>query len=674
MRRYLVEMKPKDLANVIAMVALYRPGPMEIIPGYIRRMHGEEAVTYRHPLLEPILKETYGFTVYQEQIMYTAMRLGNFSASEADVLRKAVAKKKGKELLDQCEQFVLGAMKNGVSRETAKLIVKDWEDFARYGFPKGHAADYGVIAVRTAYLKAHYPLEYMTAQLIVVMNDTDRVAQYVSDCRRMGIQVLPPDINTSQYGFSIEETGEDDACCIRFGLGAIKNVGMGPVEEFLKARADGGQFNSLDDIIHRVDLRLVGKRALESLIMAGALDEFGQRVIMLDAIDEILGVSTTHFRAKEIGQFTLFEVGSGLEHCITLPSVSLGDNRRKCLDWERELLGLYLSDHPLAPVAKELDRAVTHNSIQLAEAKPNENVRVGGLVVYNRTYQTKRGDPMGYVTLEDLYGKIKLVVFPKAWEKYAQILRYDQIVLVQGRVETSEAEPQVFVGWASIDLAATPPSLAGNKRRPVERKRPNLAPKPGIVENPIEKDEDGLDIPEAFPVGWDDVYALDIDQEAGGGELLAMSVPVELNVEGLTEVEVADSAPLPVQEEAELVDDRQLSAGPLAPVLVDLSAQGAVRPLISPDMSKESVTPRMIRVNLRASGDKVRDMLRLRRIHGLFVSYPGQDRFALYIFETGRAHLIEFPNETTGICDELHERLARLVRVEDIYVEEITFL
>ncbi len=241
MRRYLMQMKPKELANVIAMVALFRPGPMEFIPGYISRMHGEEPVSYRHPALESILKETYGITVYQEQIMFTAMKLAGYTPAEADNLRKGVAKKKADVLLKHRQTFVGGATQRGIAEEVANQIFDDWEAFARYGFPKGHAADYGVIAVQTGYLKTHYPEEYMTALMSVTKNETEKVAFYVADCRRMGIRVEPPDINASGWDFTIEDCPDDKApggcvSVIRFGLGAVKNVGQGAVEAILEAR------------------------------------------------------------------------------------------------------------------------------------------------------------------------------------------------------------------------------------------------------------------------------------------------------------------------------------------------------------------------------------------------------------------------------------------------------
>jgi DNA polymerase-3 subunit alpha len=303
-------MKPKSLANVIAMVALFRPGPLEFIPSYIKRMHGEEKIEYRHPALEPILSETYGITVYQEQIMFTAMKLAGYTASEADNLRKSVAKKKADVLLQHRQKFVNGAVGQGIPAETANAIFDDWEAFARYGFPKGHAADYGVIAVQTGYLKLHYPVEYMTALLSVSKNETDKVALYTADTRRMGIAVEPPDVNASEWDFAIEDR-PDGSAVIRFGLGAVKNVGQGPVEAILKARQEGGVFKDLNDFARRVDLRQVGKRALECLIKVGALDRFGSRTALLgDDGSDCIGQHLA-FPAVEAGQMSLFGAHTG---------------------------------------------------------------------------------------------------------------------------------------------------------------------------------------------------------------------------------------------------------------------------------------------------------------------------------------------------------------------------
>jgi len=287
MRRYLVQMKPQTLDNVIAMVALFRPGPMDFIPGYIRRMHGEEEVEYLHPALEPIFKETYGYPVYQEQLMFAVMNLAGYTAPEADDLRKAISKKQKDKLLKHREKFVQGSVDGGIDEDTAREIFDEWEEFARYGFNKAHAADYGVLAVQTAYLKAHYPVEYMTAVLSVNQNDTSKVALYAADSRRLGIEVAPPDINISAWDFSIED-GQDGKSTIRFGMGAVKNVGRAPVDVILEARSAEGPFQDINDFAHRVDLRKVGKRALECLIRVGAMDRFGERPALLGSIDRLI--------------------------------------------------------------------------------------------------------------------------------------------------------------------------------------------------------------------------------------------------------------------------------------------------------------------------------------------------------------------------------------------------
>ncbi|MGD9093356.1 MAG: DNA polymerase III subunit alpha, partial [Anaerolineales bacterium] len=455
MRRWLVQMKPKELAHVIAMVALFRPGPMDFIPDYIRRMHGEEKVEYRHPALESIFGETYGYPVYQEQLMFAVMELAGYSAPEADDLRKAVAKKIKEKLLKHRQKFIHGAVENGIPEETAADIFDDWEEFARYGFNKAHAADYGVIAVQTAYLKAHYPVEYMTALLSVTQNDTAKVALYVADCRRMEIAVEPPDVNSSGWDFTIEDY-PGGASAIRFGLGAVKNVGQGPVGAILAGREDT-PFIDLTDFALRVDQRQVGKRALESLIRVGALDSFGSRVALLEGLDQIIAVSASHFRAVEAGQMSLFGEHSGIVEEIRLPPVMSDINRREILNWERELIGLYVSDHPLSPVMDELTQAVTHFSAQLTEVADNDRVRVAGLIVHIRPHQTKNGKAMCFAKIEDIQGTIDLVIFPNVWKRVSRLIQYDRIVLVDGRVDADSAEAKILVDKVTTDFNLTTP-------------------------------------------------------------------------------------------------------------------------------------------------------------------------------------------------------------------------
>ncbi|MCI0521112.1 MAG: DNA polymerase III subunit alpha [Chloroflexi bacterium] len=664
MRRWLIEMKPKELANVIAMVALFRPGPMDFIPGYIRRMHGEEEVTYRHPALEPIFKETYGYPVYQEQLMFAVMQLGGFTAPEADDLRKAVSKKIKDKLMKMREKFVEGAARNGIPEETGNAIFDDWEEFARYGFNKAHAADYGIIAVQTAYLKRHYPVEYMTALLSVTQGDTAKVALYSADCRRMGITVAPPDVNQSGWDFTIQDAAE---ATIRVGLGAVKNVGHGPVDAILKGRG-ATPFSSLNDFAHRVDLRQVGKRALESLVKVGAMDSFGLRQALLEGVDRIIAASAAHFRAREMGQLSLFGGHSGVADTISLPKATVEISRREILNWERELIGLYVSDHPLSPVMSELTQAVTHFSGQLAEAQPNEKVRVAGLVTRVRPHVSKAGKPMGFVAIEDLQGVIELVVFPSVWSRVAEMLDYDRIVLVDGRVDQAGAEPKILVDSVTTDFKITTP-LQQAPRQAVQPEaqlpaQPAVQPQGRTVGEawavkyvqPAQAaaGEAMPPPPDLFPEGW---------EMEGAAPVLA----AQARADAPAAEKEAEAPPPPTRANPALVPAPVIEAEPLeqpAPMLPYL---------VSPIAQPESGKVQMVTVVLRASEDRTRDFLRMRRIHGIVMSYPGNDRFAFHVFEKGRGYLVEFPNFTTGYCPELQARLAALVGAENVRIEPITF-
>jgi DNA polymerase-3 subunit alpha len=694
MRRYLMQMKPKELANVIAMVALFRPGPMDFIPGYIKRMHGEEAVEYRHPLLKDIFKETYGYPVYQEQLMFAAMQLAGYSAPEADDLRKAIAKKLKDKLQKHRQKFIDGAMTQGIAEDTASAIFDDWEEFARYGFNKSHAVDYGVIAVQTAYLKVHYTVEYMTALLSVTKNDTAKVAMYVADCRRMGIPVEAPNINWSAWDFTIEDRPESKSA-IRFGLGAVKNVGQGPVDAILRAR-QAGPFQDINQFARRADLRQVGKRALESLVKVGALDSLGPRTALLEAADRMIAASASHFRAAEAGQMSLFGAETGVMDEIVLPRATRDVSRREVLNWERELIGLYVSDHPLNPVMEELTQAVTHFSGQLSEASPEEKVRVAGLITRIRHHQSKAGKPMGYITIEDLQGTIELVVFPRIWDKVLEIIDYDKIILVDGRLDNSGAEPKVLVDNITTELTIV--QSTGGPPPPAKPAYPEKAgqPRRTVAEPPSTppwedepQDWEALPpAPEAFPPDWNDDYPRAGDSAPAGAEpgisapagnppvvLQETTIAIDLPVEPLPPASLPPLAPPPVgvavEPEPPAEAERPAPKSLLEPPPVEHLPPFIVPP--TPDMEHGGPV-RMITIILRASGDKTRDQLRIRRIHGIITSYPGNDHFAFHIFERGRGYLMEFPNYTTGVCQEMIGRLTGLVGVENIRVEGITIL
>jgi DNA polymerase-3 subunit alpha len=688
MRRWMMQMKPHALENAIAMVALFRPGPMDFIPKYIDRMHGKEKVTYAHPLLESIFAETYGIPVYQEQLMSAVMQVAGYSASEADDLRKAIAKKIEGKLKKHRKKFVQGAVGQGIDEKVAEGIFSDWENFARYGFNKAHAADYGLIAVQTAYLKVHFPVEYMTALLSVSQGDTDKVAFYVADCHRMGLATLPPDINASRWDFSVQDR-EGAEPAIRFGLGAIKNVGQAAIEVILRGRGDT-PFANLLDFSHRADLRQVGKRALECLVKAGALDTFGSRHALLEAIDQIISTSGAHFAAKEAGQMTFFE-GAAMEQQIVL-LVKEDSNefvRRERLNWERELIGLYVSDHPLNPMMKELAAVVTHFSSQLSVLEPNERVRVAGLVKSFRSFQTKRGKDMAFVTIEDPQGIVDLVLFPSVWERFAGLVQYDKLIIVEGKLDAQNNEGKILVDKVDnqlnvVVLSGAPQSAAPTAAvlgaaptisQPQAAAEPRLAPKPADDFAPPDWSMDDMpEPPETFPHDWE--VLIEDHMPAGVAPLPpAASVPVP-------EPALAAEYPLAEDEPAagvatEMANSAvvELGAG-LSAVVSSTPADPGPLPFITPPPSQKPRGERPVRmatIYLRSKGDKARDILHMRRVHGALISYPGNDRFTFYVFEGRSGYMLEFPNETTDLNDELIARLEQMLEPNNLRVEDITF-
>jgi DNA polymerase III subunit alpha len=439
MRRYVRELQPSSVYDLAAMVALFRPGPMDNIPAYIRRKHGEEKVTYLHPLLEPYLEKTYGIFVYQEDIMSAAMALGGFTGPEADTLGYAIRKKKSSVLRAQKDKFVTQAAERGVPPETIDAVFKAFEPFERYGFNKAHATCYGLIAYQTAYLKANFTVEYMTSVLTAFRDNTEKVAIAVAECTRLGIQVLPPDVHRSGLHFTVE----DDA--IRFGLLAIKNVGEGAIESVLAARAEGGDFRSLADFCSRVDLRLVNRRVLESLIKVGALSAMGHPAQLLVALDDAMAFGQAQQRDRLSGQVSLFDNLSaeavGLERPLA-PATEAAPRER--LRWEKELLGLYLSDHPLGELAAEMGQYANARSADIGEELDQQRVVIGGIVAGVRRVITKARASMAVATLEDLQGSVEVVVFPKVFEMTGPIWAPEQILLVSGRVDHKGDETVVL--------------------------------------------------------------------------------------------------------------------------------------------------------------------------------------------------------------------------------------
>src|SRR4051812_16098757 len=411
MRRYIRELKPTSVLDLAAMVALFRPGPMDNIPAYIRRKHGLEPVSYLPPLLEPYLEKTYGIFVYQEDIMSAAIALGGFTGPEADTLGYAIRKKKSSVLRAQREKFVTQAAQRGVEARVIDQVFAAFEPFERYGFNKAHATCYGLIAYQTAYLKANYTVEYIPAVLTAFRSNEEKVAAAIAECRRMGIEVLPPDVHRSGVEFTVEGKA------IRFGLLAVKNVGQSAIESIVAARTSDGEFKSLRDFCERVDLRLVNSRVLEALAKVGALNALGHPTQIIDALPTILPSAQAVQQQQATGQLSAFEMMFA-EAPVEVLAPRTEAPRRERLRKEKELLGLYLSEHPMGEVAEQVSDFVTGYSSDLKdESLDGQRVVIGGIVTGFRTVITKSRSTMGIATLEDLQGTIEVVVFPRMYEQ-----------------------------------------------------------------------------------------------------------------------------------------------------------------------------------------------------------------------------------------------------------------
>lgn len=439
-RRVLKELKPSVFEDIISVVALYRPGPMEFIPKFIQSKHGLVDVDYPHEDLKPILSDTYGIIVYQEQIMKIASLMAGFSLGEADLLRRAVSKKK-REVLDQeRSHFVAGSLKQGYSEEDANRVYDMIVRFADYGFPRAHAAAYAVLAFQTAYLKAHYPVQFMASMLTAVMGSHRKVAEYVLECRRMNIEVLPPDVNESGVLFTPvagEAGSQHGPGHIRFGLGAIKNVGTQAVENMMLVREEK-PFESLLDFCRRIDLRVCNKRVIESLIQAGAFDSLpGHRAQLLAMLDETVEAAVKWRKEREDLQIQLFDFVETPNWDIEYPDIppfSAGQQ----LELERELLGLYLSGHPLDDYDAALDVPGVDRLMDLAEAADESQTIVAAMVISVKTITTKQGKAMAFMEVEDQIERCEVVLFPEVWRRCSQHVGKGALLALRAKVQQQD--------------------------------------------------------------------------------------------------------------------------------------------------------------------------------------------------------------------------------------------
>ncbi len=614
MQGMLRDMKPTKFEHIIAGISLYRPGPMDYIPEYNARLHGEKQITYHHPKLEPILSETYGVIVYQEEIMQIGRQLFGYTLGDADLMRKAVSKKKKEDLIKHREIFLKNGPEHGVDEEAAGKIFDDIEFFANYGFNKAHASDYAVITCQSAFLKCHYPAEYMAALLTVYFDDAAKVTTFLIECKRLNIPILPPDINHSALDFDIQ-TQDDGKRGIRFGLAAIKNAGVGALQHVIDEREAGGEFANLEDFCSRVDLRLAGKRTVESLIKVGALQSLGDRKQLINALDRIMSYSADRHKAKDVGQTSLFgEADPGADDLLNNLPKGGEVTQREMLNWEKELLGLYISSHPIDPLIAQLQGQTITSTLELkAEDAVNEKpVTFVGLVASLRKIPTKNHDMMGIATLEDRFGTIDAVLFPRMWNKFGEMVTEGAVVKIIGKLDLTRNDPQIICEM-------------------VDDKFTQVVSDDTHVLNELRAQSSG--------------FAEDEPAQSWN------TLPAPARSNGDTETETIDNG-------------RSISAEPpsfdeLPPLDYD-----ELPPPYSPPHQETPKAPGKLRVRFLRNGDEKRDRRRLEHLIGTFKKHHGQDHFEVVLVSDDATYLMEFPHLTTHVCDELLREISQIDKVE----------
>ncbi|MFN4292961.1 MAG: DNA polymerase III subunit alpha [Thermoflexales bacterium] len=679
MRNLMMQMKPTRFQHVVAALALFRPGPMEYIPTYIRRMHGEEPVQYRHPDLAPALGETYGIIVYQEQIMRVARDIAGYSVGEADTIRKAVAKKNAEQLLKHKTKFREGAVKKGYSAELAEAIFGDIEYFARYGFPKAHAADYAAITCQTAWLKATYPLEYICALLTCESGNTEKITALIADAKQHGIKILPPNVNASDADFTIETPpnfkSKDGIGAIRFGLMAIKGVGEGPVRAIVEARKQGGRFKSLDHFCRRVDMTALNKRALESLIKVGAFDDFGSRSQLLAVVDQMIGMATAARRAAERGQGMLFGGldDAGDETLIVLPKHVREIPHKQLLQEEKELLGTYVSAHPLQAQLDALQHQITHTSASLTEGDNGQKVVVAGVVSFIRPHTTKAGKPMAFGELEDMYGRLELTIFPKTWEKYQDKFQKDKALLVWGKAEVQPGgAPKVLVEKVSdsFEIARSADDAPITSSHISESNH-------AVAEEVINAYFDSLQAEPAHAPPPSSTDAI------GSAELRTDDLAVLDEISFTDDGVIIPYAPAPGVEANAMADDptttsrREANAAAPLDALNDdgrpaPAAEGEPATVENPHPNAQDLPPifaarEPLRIVMYRNGDPRSDVAKLEAVLQTLRKYQGDQPFILTLRQAnGKAVTLDFPNDATRDCPELRRELIALLGAQCI--------
>lgn len=706
MKRVVTQMRPTKFDHVVATIALYRPGPMDYIPDYIARLHGQQKIEYRHPALEPILGETFGIMIYQEQIMRIARDLCGFTGGETDTLRKAVGKKNKEAILKQREKFISGADRVGVlPKETASQIFDDIEFFARYGFNKSHAAVYAVLTGQTAYLKAHYTIEYMTALLSTDIGNTEKIAMFVADARHLGIQILPPDVRHSEMKFAIDDDAANGSA-IRFGLLGVKNVGEGPLQAILAGRG-AEPFESLDDFCARVDLKQVNRRVLESLIKAGAFDAFGHRAQLLEAIDRMLSVSAAHHNASAAGQMSLFGGAIAVDSFGVLPLADEVDHKTQ-LEWEKELMGIYFTPHPLLKLAETGKKHVGAYVGEISAESDGQQVTLGGIIKSVRQITTKKGDAMAFLQLEDPQGTIEVVAFPRVFNDCRDVIHEGALVLTRGKIQVRDDKIALLADliW-NYPLDALSPETSPQAARPIPGIFSNTPvivppPPPSVNDFAARAPEEWMPPPGDWDAESDDIepptVARAVEQDTATLENSdtpdAAAQNISLEVEPILDWTAAD-APRPASDAAESADARDAAESsapalplvlqsqvipenksappspPTLPALPEIKLRGGVAipsknsgaSRVAPNASNASANaarenssaymPRgvsnlQVRVRFQRSDDQQLDTKRMREVVKLLRSADGRDRFVLIVPLQKSWVELDFPNYYTN--------------------------
>ena len=610
MRRYIKELKPNSVNDVSAMIALYRPGPMEHISTFIQAKHGKEP-EYPHPVLKEILRETYGVIVYQDQVLHILQTFAGYSLGEADIVRKAMGKKIASLMREERDNFMRGATGKGFATESAVEMFNLIEPFAGYAFNKAHSVSYAMIAYWTAYLKANCPAEFMTALLSCNLGQADKTASAVAECHRLSIPVLGPDINRSSLGFTIDSE-EAESPVIRFGLSAVKNVGAGAVAPVLEIRDSEGPFESIDDFCRKADLRNLNKRALESLVKVGALDSLEDRGALLSGVDRILSASQREWELKGSGQATMFDM-LGDSVPIPVPSLDLEKSTVTSGEkeaWEKELLGTPLSENRISLALRKVDTSsVTLCNDVTAEIR-NKRVTVVGEVTSVRTIMTKKNEMFAKAVLGDLSGNAEVIAWPDVYSRTEGLWTEGQLLIVKGRVKSGRDEDEISVHGDSVE-AYHPPT---------DEEEPENEPEPAypLPEKPL--------IP--LPNG---------DGPAPSQEVFIAEQP-------------ADPIPSRVPER-------------------DVQPQTTLEEPSETRAAAPAESPRTVVLRIKATGDESGDVQTVQSVISLIRGHPGKDRVTLEIEEQGTTTRLQIPDASVAYDPPLHKLLVNMLREDAVSLE-----